>query len=120
MSDLAPSPVQTRWQYTMQPAMPPMKRDVLCMVGALGVMFGVCVPLARAATDFQYVPPLAVLLTGVAYFALANFAHKAAKSGAWRKPSLQCAAAAAIAAVPSCPHCTTRWAARNCLCLLTL
>ena len=35
----------------------------------------VALPLAKATTSFQYVPPVAVAVTGLAYLALANLLH---------------------------------------------
>ena len=39
----------------------------------------VALPLAKAVSDFQYVPPVAVAATGLAYLALANLLHRLAQ-----------------------------------------
>ena len=42
-----------------------------------GIMLSqaVALPLAKVTTGFQYVPPVAVAVTGLAYLALANLLH---------------------------------------------
>lgn len=97
----------------MRPAMPPIKRDVLSMLAAMGIMLGLCIPLARAAEEFQFVPAIAVLTTGVSYFVIANVMYKLAETDAWRKSSLQCASCPPLPRLRHCVYVLIRYLSRS-------
>lgn len=63
----------------MRPALPPPRQDVTAMAGSLLIMLAVALPLSKADPGFQYVPPVAVAATGLAYLALANLLHRLAQ-----------------------------------------
>jgi hypothetical protein len=49
----------------------------------------VALPLAKVLDDFQYVPPVAVATTGLAYLAIANLLHKMAVGNLWERSAGQ-------------------------------
>lgn len=75
----------------MRPALPPPRRDVAAMLGALCVMLAVALPLSKLLPTFQYIPPVAVAVTGLAYLGLANLLHKVAEDNLWERSTNQCA-----------------------------
>jgi hypothetical protein len=58
----------------------------------------VAMPLSKALRSFQYVPPVAVATTGLAYLALANLLHKMAVVNLWERSADKCA----LFAQPTC------------------
>ena len=49
----------------------------------------VALPLAKVLDNFQYVPPVAVAATGLAYLALANLLHRMAVDNLWERSAGQ-------------------------------